>query len=45
MILPQGDLDKYLGAFHRLRLNGHLALKQVGPFLHAVNAHPFCVGG
>jgi hypothetical protein len=36
------DFDQYLCAFHRLRLNGHLALKQVDPFLHTANAHPFC---
>ncbi len=45
-ILPlQRDFDKYLGAFHRLRLNCHLALKQFDPFLHAADAHPFCSHG
>lgn len=45
MIFLQRNFDKNLGAFHRLRLNCHLTMKQIDPFLHAANAHPFCGGG
>jgi hypothetical protein len=42
---PNRDFDNYLGAFHRLRLNRHLTLKEADPFPHAENAHPFYGGG
>jgi hypothetical protein len=44
MVLLNWDFDKYPGAFHRLRVNCHLVLEQVDPFLHAENAQPFCGG-
>jgi len=45
MIPLNRDFDKYLGVFHRLKLNCHLTLKEADPFLHTENAHPFCGGG
>jgi hypothetical protein len=44
MVSLNWDFDKYRGAFHRLRMNCHLALEQVDPFLHAENADPLCGG-
>lgn len=44
-ILLQREFYKYLGSFHRLGLDLHLPLKQVDPFLHAANTHPFFSGG